>query len=90
MTTDKEAVRVDAWQPIKTAPKDGTRIVLYAAQWTDDGVTLGEWSERIGCWSADAGCMEDGPAMTSDVLDGPTHWMPVPAPPAQGGEGERT
>ncbi|MFG6599345.1 MULTISPECIES: Lar family restriction alleviation protein [unclassified Sulfitobacter] len=58
----------EVWQPIETAPKDGTRILL----WLDPQsiVVPAEWRGR---WMGD-----DYPLnMTT-----PTHWMPQPPPPA--------
>lgn len=67
------------WQPIETAPKDGTRILSYSDQegvqcisWWRDGDT--SWSE----W-----CSPDG----YTVFD-PTHWMPLPEPPRALSEGD--
>ena len=54
------------WQPIETAPRDGT---------------IGAWCDVIGGWSADIASMEDGVAVFAGDCDGPSHWMPLPAPP---------
>lgn len=58
------------WQPIETAPKDGTPILV----WIDDHVAEVEWDEDgwIGVW-------EDISSSSGD--DYPTHWMPLPEPP---------
>lgn len=57
------------WQPIATAPKDGTEVLLTDGHYKRTGY----WARRIGCWSVD----------TVVVLSSPTHWMPLPAPPGQ-------
>lgn len=74
------------WKPIETAPKDGTRIDL----WATNGNMIGprrfvdcSWSEikrgglivrteELGAWSY--------PRMDKDHLK-PTHWMLPPEPP---------
>lgn len=62
------------WQPIKTAPKDGTVIIVYRPKF--DGkyiprVGTDIWGNFAGtdCWG---GSRSDTP---------PTHWMPLPEPP---------
>ncbi|WP_176928754.1 DUF551 domain-containing protein [Variovorax sp. YR634] len=63
------------WQPIETAPKDGTSILLY----TSEGIIEGYWShndwEQSPCHATYDGC--GGVAINCR----PTHWMPLPAPP---------
>jgi hypothetical protein len=68
---------VVGWQPIETAPRDGTRVDLWTnygervadAKWDKDG-----WRE----WS-----LGGFDSMEWVRLDGtPTHWMPLPPPPA--------
>lgn len=54
------------WQPIETAPKDGTRLLLA----TPTGkLADGMWSSRYGVWS------------WPYVMTEPTHWMPAPPIP---------
>mgnify|MGYP003385258398 CR=1 FL=1 len=70
---------VQEWQPIETAPKDGSVVV---ATWKDTWLKTGTRSPHIhieamyfddvGWWYAYDG---DGPPRP------PTHWMPLPAPP---------
>lgn len=62
--------RASRWQPIETAPKDG--MVLVAGQWSDDG----SWWRNIG--HAHCGVITG----EWDDLTEPTHWMPLPEPPA--------
>jgi len=58
---------VSEWQPIETAPKDGTRVLLGFMGGT---VLSGSW--RHG-WAADG-------SLQNDLR--PTHWQPLPNPPA--------
>lgn len=66
---------MSAWQPIETAPKDGTRILIFVPD-DDDGDCFKVayygghpkqrgWLAR-GFWGAD---------------DVPSHWQPLPLPP---------
>jgi len=61
------------WQPIETAPKDGTRVLLVEAE-QPTGVSTGWWTMAGWRDFGDIGC--------SGLADySPTHWMPLPAPP---------
>lgn len=78
------------WQPIDTAPKDGTSVVLamyvgQSLQW----LTLGSWTTTAD-WYAKTR-MENREKVTGwhgsggNPLRAPTHWTPLPLPPmAQG------
>lgn len=58
-----------AWQPIDTAPHDGTALLLFHPEW--DTLLVGlHYAETAG-WQSSCG----------DLLDEPTHWMPLPPPP---------
>ena len=67
------------WQPIDTAPRDGTRILLA---WAGSEVTEGYWmgdSSRnywgvVGWFSIDEDVLTSRPSR-------PSHWMPLPQPP---------
>ena len=65
------------WRPIETAPKDGTDIILmyYSAVPALKNrivytVNVCRWVEKISDWNW--GCGSSA-----------THWMPLPAPPAE-------
>jgi hypothetical protein len=65
------------WQPIETAPKDGTPILLglpvCGNLWAEDRrVYEGRWHEREGTWASINGFI---------LFSVATHWMPLPEPP---------
>jgi hypothetical protein len=66
--------QIMVWNPIETAPKDGTPMLL--CWWQDEAdvlpVTSGFWSRLSEHWFSE----------TSGHKCNPTHWMPLPAPPA--------
>ena len=67
-----------AWQPIETAPKDGTNVLLInrkgnqaAGLWMNSLLGVG-WYLRGG----------NQPDTFFNDHHGPTHWMPLPPPPS--------
>jgi hypothetical protein len=73
------------WQPIETAPKDGTYVLLSG----DGHVSVGKWEEDSGrtliagdppYWSPYDHSYWD--RLIDDSWFAPTHWMPLPAPPS--------
>lgn len=58
------------WQPIETAPKDGSHILA----WRDSGVHLMRWREQVQRW-------DEWHVGIKHLTIQPTHWMPLPAPP---------
>lgn len=72
------------WQPIKTAPKDGTEIMLYdgicqrVASWTNTS----DYGERKKLeWSAGSGVFCCGKYEEHLTVDEPTHWKPLDPDP---------
>ena len=69
------------WQPIETAPKDGTKILAYNyyrkyAEWT--GKDEYDYWIEIAYWDKD-GWWINAFAPPGDKYF--THWMPLPTPP---------
>jgi hypothetical protein len=79
-----EKMRAPGWQPIETAPRDGTLILLFCDHHDGDP----EW--RIGHYDqAPFGkpgpfgryvwqMQDDGGCFAEQIV---THWMPLPDPP---------
>lgn len=78
------------WQPIETAPKDGTAILIWqpSHERHDDKHRGGNYDDNryaIGYWRTD-----QDPSRGCEWMWGnrnaafvtPTHWMPLPAPPS--------
>jgi hypothetical protein len=59
------------WQPIETAPKDGTCILISNGK---DGIFSGMY---VGYWYQEGGWKF---SIKNRIPDA-THWMPLPAPP---------
>lgn len=75
------------WYPIETAPKDGTRVLLFypkCGEYGQDNVIFGEFdSDKYAknprpFWSNDRRGLY-GTLQTR--AQQPTHWMPLPGPP---------
>lgn len=78
-----DGVALDGWQPIETAPRDGTEILIAigsdyigSAFYADDDSDPYPWKffDRNGIKPLANGIRDD--------RMGPTHWMPLPAPPS--------
>lgn len=87
---------MNEWQPIETAPKDGTPLLLALSRKPDRNYMVYDICPRhaIGLWQhgrwqsievEDCGSMggeETGWMPDCVCLDlDPTHWMPLPKPP---------
>lgn len=59
------------WQPIETAPRDGTSIIVA----TNTGFVGEAFFHHEWCWQ------RRGRTTTR-----PTHWMPLPPPPVKTGD----
>jgi hypothetical protein len=68
------------WQPIETAPKDGTEFLVsngssigFASYW-GDGKIHSHFASTKQSFFGDGSCV---------LLRDPTHWMPLPQPPKE-------
>lgn len=68
------------WQPIETAPKDGTDIIVLLTHMERPRAWTGRWHKGLKRWSIDHGMQRYQPA----EMAYPTHWMPLPQPPTEG------
>jgi len=70
------------WQPIETAPKDGTEVLLFGrADWLGNGsdedapqIIIGVFDDYLEEWSS-----KTNNPYSDDIY--PTHWMPLPSAP---------
>lgn len=62
------------WQPIETAPKDGTAVLVYDGQ----DMTTVKWCSHWKTWDL----IECGSFASDGWTSGLTHWMPLPPPPS--------
>jgi hypothetical protein len=58
------------WQPIRTAPKDGTRILIFEAHLGTAGIV------RVSYWRDDT-----IPRGWVGAENAPSYWLPLPLPP---------
>ncbi len=61
------------WAPITTAPQDGAPILGYVQFARGGQVMQVSWNKGLGEWTAS----------TPSRVVRPTHWMPLPKPPAR-------
>lgn len=82
----RDGERIEGWQPIETAPRDGTAILVHSrAGWIG---SVSWWSDEDRDEEFDDSCFQDEhgePVEPADL----THWMPLPpAPPATSESGQ--
>jgi hypothetical protein len=67
------------WQPIETAPRDNTALLLWWPEW---------WHHahpgyfKHFQWHSDKALVPFPSGSSPEPYEGPTHWMPLPDPPA--------
>lgn len=60
------------WQPIETAPLDGTRVLLFREEFAE-AMAVAWWNAGTSDWIPVNGVL----------FVGPTAWMPLPQPPKE-------
>jgi hypothetical protein len=66
------------WQPIETAPKDGTFVMLWVGgDYPAHCARFEIWKDGSAGWVAS----NHGGVWTCVQFGTATHWMPLPAPP---------
>ena len=82
------------WQPISTAPKDGTWIMAWrksASFGTREPLVFVTWFEDAWSWPDDTADVFDDPEGVIEAMNDTgdfyscgdfSHWMPLPPPPA--------
>lgn len=71
---------MSVWQPIETAPKDGTAVLLYIP------ARRGYFARQDvvpAFWSGWGGGVWENSTSGGKVNDTPSHWMPLPPEPAE-------
>lgn len=96
MSAPEDKLVAPAWQPIETAPKDGTSVLLCGGctdELTDDSdfegfegdVSVEEAHRPVtGLWRGDRWIYATYDGGFYGKYEGPTHWMPLPLAPKGG------
>lgn len=77
------AARAETWRPIATAPKDGTRVLIWGPNSDTVVCYCNEWAHEPKWQPAavEASGAQGYPDVT--IRGEPTHWMPLPDTPTQ-------
>ena len=72
-----------SWQPIETAPKDGTWILVFEPSRYPPHHHVVQWGPpEWGDWPDTWVTMALGPNPDTYDAEDATHWMPLPEPPS--------
>jgi hypothetical protein len=73
------APRVPQWQPIETAPRDGTAVLCFRLLHGQPDIATASWKDYAEAFG--------GPGWTyANGRNAPTHWIPFPAAPQPEGD----
>ena len=78
-----DGARASAWQPIETAPRDGTTMFVWWPHWYHFPLLAYVAHHQ---WHLPDSSQPVGEQHVDDD-HGPTHWMPLPPAPVSRGEG---
>ena len=77
------------WEPIETAPKDGTRVLIVDGDgnidlcgYQESFYTRQEFVRKAKDGDVYKTITEEDGYWESEITFSPTHWMPLPNPPA--------
>lgn len=79
---------MNEWQPIETAPKDGTEILVFVPFVTGPAIVVVHWTDDGSSTRDDFEDEPDGEGWTEPhdgyvgMWDDASHWMPLPKPPS--------
>ena len=75
---------VMGWQPIETAPRDGTTVLLLSQEAVKQGRLLKHGGCAVDYWHDPKrdNCRFTGWGKFNETYWPPSHWMPLPPPPA--------
>ena len=71
------------WQPIESAPQDGTQVILWTStDNADDALYVRDLLDGEHVNEVQIGYFnEDEDEWSTTYIGKPTHWMPLPPPP---------
>ncbi|WP_296341579.1 DUF551 domain-containing protein [Reyranella sp.] len=78
-TRDERAVTDNGWQPIETAPRDLSDVLVYRPGAVDPVIVAHQ--NIYGDWCSHMPADEGGFYLWKAAMAGLTHWMPLPAAP---------
>lgn len=95
MTKTETGGAFPAWQPIETAPKDSTPVIVAVPTQDNSDFIVGEayfdpenYDDGDWWWAGTSvGDYYDNPISETNY-HGPSYWMPLPLPPAPGKGGD--